>query len=76
LNGSVSQQLSQLVDGGSLSLRVWHIFSYVVSYFGLWFPGSVLASFQSISAFFTFEFLPCFLVSFLPFFMPEKIGLR
>jgi hypothetical protein len=38
--------------------------------------GFVLASFQSISDFLTSEFLPCFLVSFLPLFMPEKIGLR
>jgi hypothetical protein len=44
--------------------------------FGLWLPGSVLTSFQSISVFLTSKFLPCFLVSFLPFFMHEKIGLR
>jgi hypothetical protein len=43
--GSVSRQLSQLADGGSLSRRIWPIFPYVLSCFGLWLPGSVLASF-------------------------------
>jgi hypothetical protein len=59
-----------------LSLRVWSIFSYVLPCFGHWLPSSVLASFQNISAFLTSGFLPCFLVGFLLFFMPEKIGLR
>jgi hypothetical protein len=57
-------------------LHVWPIFSYVLPYFGLWLPDSVLASFQRIYAFLTSEFLPYFLVSFLPFLMPEKIVLR
>jgi hypothetical protein len=73
---SASQQLSQLIDGGSLSLRVCPIFSYVLSCFGLWLSGSVLTSFQSVSAFLTSGFLPCFLVDFLLFFMLERIGLR
>jgi hypothetical protein len=50
-----------------LSLCVWPIFSYVLPCFGLWLPGSVLTSFQSISVFLTFKFLSCFLVSFSPF---------
>jgi hypothetical protein len=65
--GSASQQLSQLTDGGSLSLRVWPIFSYVLPYFRLSLPGFVLASFQSILDFLTSGFLSYFLVSFLPF---------
>jgi hypothetical protein len=47
-----------------------------VAYFGLWLHGSVLTSFQSISVFLTSGFLPCFLVEFLPLFIPERIGLR
>jgi hypothetical protein len=74
--GSASQQLSQLTDNGSLSLLVWYIFSYVLQYFGLWLPSSVLASFQIISTFLTSGFLPCFLVGFLPISVPERIGLR
>jgi hypothetical protein len=74
--GSASQQLSQLTDGGSLSLCVWPIFSYMLPCFGLWLPGSVLASLQSIYAFLTSGFFPYFLVSFLSLFMPEKIGLH
>jgi hypothetical protein len=45
--GSASQQLSQLTDGESLSLRVWPIFSYVLPCFRLWLPGSILASFKA-----------------------------
>jgi hypothetical protein len=37
-----------------------------------WLPGSVLASFQSTSAFLTSGFLPCLLVGFVPFFYALK----
>jgi hypothetical protein len=49
-------------------LHVWPVFSYVMPFFGDWLPGSVLASFQNTSDFFTSGFLPRFLVGFLPFF--------
>jgi hypothetical protein len=48
-------------------LHVWPIFSYVIPCFVDWLLGSVLASFRSTYAFFTCEFLSCFLVGFVPF---------
>jgi hypothetical protein len=56
-----------------LSLRVWSIFSYVLPCFGVWLPGFVLASFQSISAFLISEFLSCFLESFLSFLCLKRL---
>jgi hypothetical protein len=43
---------------------------------GDWLPGFVLMSFQSTSTFFTYGFLPCFLVGFVPSFMRKRIGLH
>jgi hypothetical protein len=40
-------------------------FSYVMSWFGDWLPGSVLASFKSTSAFLACGFLPYFLAGFI-----------
>jgi hypothetical protein len=74
--GCASQQLSQLVDDGSLSLCVWHIFSYVLPCFRLSLPDSILKSFQNISTFLISKFFPCFLVGFLPLFMSERVSLR
>jgi hypothetical protein len=53
---------------GLSSLMCCHVldFGYPVLYLHLFKPSLLLTS----------GFLPCFLVGFLPFFMPERIGLR
>jgi hypothetical protein len=65
--GSASQQLPQRTNGGALSPCMAYLL-LCDAMFGDWLSGSVLASFQSTSAFFAFGFLPSFLVGFVSFF--------